>query len=201
MNRYKSLLAGVVAMAMMSAYVASPVSLATVVAGEKKEMTPEALRFQMKDLEGNDVDLAKYAGKVVVFVNVASKCGHTKQYAGLQALHEKYGEKGLAIVGVPCNQFGGQEPGSNKEIREFCSSAYKVEFDLLDKVDVNGDEACDLYKYLKKQDTTPASSGEVKWNFEKFVLDRNGKVIGRFGSKVLPESPELVALIESALAK
>lgn len=201
MSNYKTLLAGIVAMAMMSGYVCTPSMNSTVMADEKKSEVPPSLAFKMKDLEGNPVDLAKYKGKVVLFVNVASKCGYTKQYEGLQKLFSKYESKGLVVVGVPCNQFGAQESGTNKEIREFCDSTFKVKFDMLEKVEVNGDNACDLYKYLTAQPTSPVAAGKVKWNFEKFVLDREGKVIGRFGSAVTPENKDLVALIESALAK
>lgn len=201
MSNYKSLFAGIVAMAMMSGYVCTPCMNSPAMADEKKTDVPPSLAFQMKDLDGKPVDLAKYKGKVVLFVNVASKCGYTKQYEGLQKLFEKYESKGLVVVGVPCNQFGGQEAGSNKEIREFCTSKYQVTFDMLDKVEVNGDNACDLYKYLTTQQTAPLPAGKVKWNFEKFVVNRDGKVVGRFSSAVTPENDELVALIEKSLAK
>ena len=166
---------------------------------------PPALAFTMKSLGGESVDLSKYEGKVVLFVNVASKCGYTKQYTGLQKLHETYGEKGLVVVGVPCNQFGGQEPGSSEEIKSFCSSKYNVTFDLLEKVNVNDDsgksgKACDLYKYLTSVDTKPAGKGPVKWNFEKFLVDRKGNVVARFGSAATPESAEMTSAIEKALA-
>ena len=162
--------------------------------------TPKALSFKAKSLDGKDVELAKYAGKVVLFVNVASKCGFTKQYESLQNLHDKYSADGLAIVGVPCNQFGGQEPGTEKEIAQFCKENYGVEFDMLAKVDVKGDEQFGLYKHLDSLDLKPAGKGPVKWNFEKFLVDRNGKPISRFGSKISPDSKQFVAAIESALA-
>lgn len=162
---------------------------------------PKALNFKMKAIDGKEVSLKKYAGKVVVLVNVASDCGSTPQYKSLQALHEKYADKGLAIVGVPCNQFGKQEPGSNKEIQSFCTKNYGVEFDMLAKVDVNGSKQCDLYGYLSSVDTEPEGKGPVKWNFEKYVLDRTGKPIGRFGSSVEPDSREFVKLLEKELAK
>lgn len=201
MKNYKSLLAGIVAMAMVSGYV-SPNGLSrSAMADEKKTEVPKSLSFKMNTLEGESVDLGKYAGKVVVFVNVASKCGYTKQYAGLQKLYETYKDKGLVIVGVPCNQFGAQESGTNKEIRTFCTSNYGVDFDMLEKVDVKSGTACDLYKYLTAQETSPLGKGDVKWNFEKFVLDRKGNVAGRFASGVAPENKEFVAMIESALAK
>jgi glutathione peroxidase len=168
-------------------------------AEEKPKKTPAALDFRMKTLDGKDVDLEKYRGKVVLFVNVASKCGNTPQYEQLQSLHEKYADKGLAVVGVPCNQFGGQEPGSPKQIQEFCTQNYGVEFDLLQKVDVNGDNACELYKYLTKVETKPKGPGKVSWNFEKFLLDREGEVIGRFDPRTKPDSSEIVKLIELSL--
>lgn len=201
MKNYKSLLAGIVAMAMVSGYVSPNGINRIAMADEKKTEVPKSLAFRMNNLEDESVDLAKYAGKVVVFVNVASKCGYTKQYAGLEKLYKTYKDKGLVIVGVPCNQFGAQEAGTNKEIRTFCTSTYDVTFDMLAKVDVKTGTACDLYKYLTAQETTPLGKGDVKWNFEKFVLDRKGNVVGRFGSGVAPESKEFVSLIESALAK
>jgi glutathione peroxidase len=201
MKNYKSLLAGIVAMAMVSGYVSPNGINRIAMADEKKTEVPKSLSFKMNTLEDESVDLAKYAGKVVVFVNVASKCGYTKQYAGLEKLYKTYKDKGLVIVGVPCNQFGAQEAGTNKEIRTFCTSTYDVTFDMLAKVDVKSGTACDLYKYLTAQETTPLGKGDVKWNFEKFVLDRKGNVVGRFGSGVAPESKEFVSLIESALAK
>ena len=167
--------------------------------GTKQDKT--ALRFQMKSLEGEDVDLAKYAGKVVLVVNVASRCGYTPQYEQLQQLHEKYGEKGLAVLGFPCNQFLGQEPGTSEEIREFCTTNYGVTFDMFAKVDVKGDNACDFYRFLTSLDTQPKGAGNIGWNFEKFVLDRNGFVIARFGSGTKPNSAEMTSVIERELAK
>jgi len=201
MKNYKSLLAGIVAMAMVSGYVAPNGINRIAMADEKKTEVPKSLSFKMNTLEGESVDLGKYAGKVVVFVNVGSKCGYTKQYAGLEKLYKTHKDKGLVIVGVPCNQFGAQEAGTNKEIRTFCTSNYDVTFDMLGKVDVKSGSACDLYKYLTAQETSPLGKGDVKWNFEKFVLDRKGNIVGRFGSSVAPESKEFVSLIESALAK
>ena len=189
----KKLMAGIVAMALMSATFAE----------EAVKDAPPALAFSMKNIDGKSVDLSEYEGKVVLFVNVASRCGYTKQFTGLQQLHEKYAEKGLAVVGVPCNQFGAQEPGTNEEIKQFCSSKYSVTFDMLDKVNVNDDssgKACPLYGYLTGVDTKPAGKGKVKWNFEKFLLDRKGNVVGRFGSGVEPTSKELSEAIEKALA-
>ena len=165
------------------------------------QKTPAALNFTMKSIAGEDVKLSKYAGQVVVFVNVASKCGFTPQYKQLQELHSKYAAKGVAIVGIPCNQFKGQEPGSDKEILAFCKEKYAVDFDLMSKVDVNGDKQCDLYKHLNTIDVKPRGKGDVKWNFEKYILDRSGKPIARFPSKVKPDSKDFMAVINKALGE
>ena len=161
----------------------------------------DALKFKMKSLSGEDVDLSKYQGKVVMMVNVASQCGLTPQYEQLQSLHEKYGDKGLSILGFPCNQFGQQEPGSSEEIQRFCSENYGVKFDMFAKVDVNNDSACDLYKYLTSLDTKPEGAGKIGWNFEKFLIDRSGKVIARFSPRTEPESREVISAIEAALTQ
>lgn len=160
---------------------------------------PEVLNFKMKSLDGKEVDLSQYQGKVVLFVNVASQCGYTPQYKGLQALHDKYSAKGLAVVGVPCNQFGGQEPGSSEEIATFCSKNYGVKFDMLEKVDVKGGGQTPLYKYLTSAEKNPRFSGPIKWNFTKFLVGRDGAIIGRYEPKVAPESEELTKAIEAAL--
>ena len=160
-----------------------------------------ALKFNMESLDGEKVDLSKYQGKVVLIVNVASKCGLTPQYEQLQALHEKYADQGLAILGFPCNQFLGQEPGTAEQIEEFCRANYGVEFDMFAKVDVKGDKACDLYKMLTALDTKPTGAGEISWNFEKFVLDRNGFVVGRFGPRTKPDAPEVIEVIEAELKR
>jgi len=167
---------------------------------QSAQEVPAALNFTMKSIEGDDVSLSKYAGKVVVFVNVASKCGYTKQYKQLQELHANYADKGVAVVGVPCNQFGGQEPGTEADIVKFCEERFGVEFDLMSKVDVNGDSQTPLYKYLTSLDLSPRGEGAVKWNFEKVVLDKTGTPIARFGTKVSPDSDEFMSVIEKALA-
>jgi glutathione peroxidase len=167
-----------------------------------KDEAPKALAFKMKNLEGKEVKLSDYKGKVVLIVNVASKCGLTdSNYKGLQQLHEKYAEKGLAIVAFPCNQFGGQEPGSASDISTFCTDKYGVEFDLFSKVDVNGDKACDLYKHLTALDLKPTGKGKVSWNFEKFLLDRSGKPVARFQPRTKPTSEDVTTAIEELLAK
>jgi len=161
--------------------------------------TPAALNFTMKSIQGEDVSLSDYAGKVVVLVNVASKCGHTPQYEQLQKLHADHAEQGVAVVGVPCNQFKGQEPGTDKEILKFCQDEYGVEFDLLSKVDVNGDKQCDLYKHLNALDIEPKGKGDVKWNFEKYIIDRTGKPVARFGSKVQVDSEAFMTALKGAM--
>ena len=160
----------------------------------------KALSFSMKSLDGKDVDLKKYAGKVVLIVNVASECGLTPQYTELQAMYEKYKDKGLVVLGFPCNQFGAQEPGSSKAISEFCTKNYGVTFDMFEKVDVNKDGACELYKFLTAQDAPPKGKGPVAWNFEKFLLNRKGELVNRFAPPTKPDAPEIVAAVEKELA-
>jgi glutathione peroxidase len=158
--------------------------------------------YKMKNLGGKEVDLAQqYKGKVLLIVNVASKCGLTPQYKDLQALHEKYGAKGLCVVGFPCNQFGAQEPGSPDEIREFCTANYGVKFDLFGKIEVNGDGACELYKHLTALETQPKGAGKIGWNFEKFLVGRDGKVVARFEPRTKPTDPLVIQAIETELAK
>lgn len=158
-------------------------------------------KFTMKSIDGEDVSLDKYKGKAMLIVNVASRCGYTPQYKGLEALHEKYADKGLAVLGVPCNQFGKQEPGTEEEIKEFCSTKYGVTFDMFGKVDVNGADRCDLYAFLTSPEANPNTAGDVKWNFEKFLVSKDGEVVARFASKVKPDDPELVKAVEAELAK
>ncbi|KLU06375.1 Glutathione peroxidase family protein [Rhodopirellula islandica] len=157
------------------------------------------LAHEAQTIEGKEVDLHDFEGKVVLIVNVASKCGYTKQYAGLQSLYEAHKEDGLVILGFPCNQFGSQEPGTNADILEFCSARYNVTFPMMGKVDVNGDEASPLYKQLTSVEAKPAGKGPISWNFEKFLIGRDGQVIGRYKSKVAPSDDELVSAIKAAL--
>jgi glutathione peroxidase len=169
---------------------------------KKENAVPAALNFTMNSLNGKPVNLSKYHGKVVLMVNVASQCGYTPQYKQLQALHEKYKDKGLAILGFPANNFGEQEPGTESEIASFCEKNYGVKFDLFSKVSVKGDDICPLYKHLTT--TTELDEplrGEVKWNFEKFLIGRDGKVVNRFRSKIAPDSEDMVKAIDAELAK
>ena len=156
------------------------------------------LTGSMKKIDGSEVDLAQYDGKVVLIVNVASRCGYTRQYAGLQDLYAKYKDKGLVILGFPANDFGAQEPGTDAQIAEFCSSTYGVDFDMFSKITVKGKDAPALYKKLIAE-ADPA--GDVKWNFEKFLIGRDGAIVGRFSSGVAPDDGDLVSVIEAQLAK
>ena len=165
------------------------------------EKTPPLLKHEMKSLTGKKVDLGKYKGKVLLVVNVASQCGATPQYKPLEALHEKYNEKGLAVLGFPCNQFGNQEPDSDEVVADFCQKNYGVKFDMFSKVDVNGDKAADFYKQLTSKEAFPKDSGKVNWNFEKFLISKEGKVVGRFRTSVEPNAEEVVKAIEAELAK
>jgi glutathione peroxidase len=151
----------------------------------------------LKDIDGKDTSLKTFDGKVVLVVNVASKCGLTKQYTALQALYEKYKDKGFVIAGFPCNDFKGQEPGSTEEIKTFCSTKYKVSFPLFEKVKVLGEEKHALYEALTGE--KGAFPGDVKWNFGKFLLDKSGKPIARFEPKTVPDDTAVIAAIEAAL--
>jgi len=155
-----------------------------------------ALNFKMKDIQDKEVDLADYKGKVVLMVNVASKCGYTPQYDGLQKLHSQFKDQGFSVIGFPCNNFGAQEPGSHSEILSFCKENYGVTFPMMGKIDVKGDQQAPLYKYLT---THPDHGGDVRWNFEKFLVDKKGNVIGHYKSGVSPSDPKLKSAIEKAL--
>lgn len=163
--------------------------------------TKSVLDFKMKDIDGKDVKLNKYKGKVLLVVNTASKCGYTEQYAGLQSIYDKYNAKGFYVLGFPANNFGGQEPGTAEEIKEFCTTKYKVTFPMFAKVSVKGEDQDPLYKFLTQKETNPAFAGDITWNFNKFLVDRKGKIIARFTSKDAPESEKVVAAIEKELSK
>ena len=153
----------------------------------------------VKDMNGKDINLSSYKGKVLLIVNVASKCGFTPQYEGLEKIYKKYKDKGFEILGFPCNDFGHQEPGTNKEIKQFCSTKYNVTFKLFDKIKVLGNEKCKLYSVLTDNDVTGKS--DIGWNFEKFLIDRKGNIVARFRSKITPESKKLTSAIEKVLAE
>jgi glutathione peroxidase len=154
---------------------------------------------KINTLEGEPTDLSQYKGKALLMVNVASKCGLTPQYEGLEQLHEKYGTRGFEVLGFPCNQFMGQEPGTAEEIREFCDTNYHVQFPLFEKIDVNGDNQHPIFAELEQQADADGEAGDVKWNFEKFLVSPEGKVVGRFRPQVTPDDPALVEAIEAQL--
>ena len=151
----------------------------------------------LKDIDGKETSLKAYQGKVVLVVNVASHCGFTPQYKGLESVYEKYKDKGLVVLGFPCNQFGAQEPGTAEEIKQFCSSKYNVTFPLYSKIEVNGANRHPLYVALAGKDSP--FPGDIKWNFSKFLIGRDGKILKRFESPVSPESAEMTSAIEAAL--
>ncbi len=155
--------------------------------------------FTVKNIEGKDLSLATYKGKVLLILNVASKCGNTPQYDGLEKLYTKYKDKGLVVMGFAANNFGGQEPGSNSQIKEFCEATYHVDFPMFAKVSVKGKDIAPLFEYLTAQESKPLSKGDIAWNFEKFLVDRDGNLIGRFGNRVQPDDAALVGAIEAAL--
>src|SRR3954454_12312451 len=153
------------------------------------------LGFTLKDIKGNPVELSKYKGKVVLLVNVATYCGNTPQYKGLEELYEKHKDQGLVVIGVPANEFGKQEPGTNEEIEKFCTSKYNVSFPMMSKIVVKGEGIDPLYKYLTAVDTKPQKAGDITWNFEKFLIGRDGQVKARFAPKAKPDSKEVTQAV------
>lgn len=162
------------------------------------EASESIYAHKVKDIDGKEVDLAQFKGKTLLIVNTASQCGYTKQYDGLEALYRKYKGKGLVVMGFPSNDFGGQEPGSNEEIKQFCQTKFSVDFPMFAKGPVKGSEKQPLFSSLTQN---APEKGEIKWNFEKFVVSPQGQVVGRFESKVTPEDPKLLRVIEKNLPK
>ena len=180
--------------------VATPLAVVTA-AGPTNKAT-SVLDFHVKDIEGKDVDLASYKGKVLLIVNTASQCGLTPQYKGLEEVYEKYKKQGFEVLAFPANEFGKQEPGTNQQIKEFCSTQYQVSFPLFSKVVVNGKGIDPRFDYLTSETTNPKYAGVIKWNFNKFLVDRKGEVIARFDPNRDPHwSEPVVAAIEKALAE
>lgn len=179
-------------------------SCAAVVWGMEKSGRPDAptgvYEFTMQNIDGKPVDLAQFRGKVVLVVNVASKCGFTPQYEGLEKIYKKYRDQGFVILGFPANNFGGQEPGTDDQIKEFCTLNYGVTFPMFSKISVKGSDKHPLYQYLTSRETDPKFGGEITWNFNKFLIGRDGTILNRFDSKVTPESETIVQSIEQALA-
>lgn len=162
---------------------------------------PKALNFTLKNIDGKPVKLARYAGDVILVVNVASKCGYTPQYTDLQKVYDEYKKKGLIVLGFPSNDFGMQEPGTEADIKAFCTDNYKVTFPLFSKIAVKGEEQVPFYKFLTSKETNEKHAGEIKWNFEKFLINRKGEVVARFPSKVKPTDPEFVKVVEKLIAE
>ena len=156
--------------------------------------------FTLPAIDGQDAPLSQFKGKVLLLVNVASKCGYTPQYAGLESLYEKYKDQGLVVIGFPANNFGAQEPGTNAEIKTFCSRTYKVSFPMYAKISVKGEDKTPLYHYLTEE-ANSATNGEIGWNFTKFLIDRSGNVVARFESKIKPDDAGLVQAVEKALTQ
>ena len=165
-----------------------------------KDNPVSPLDFKLKTIDGKDMDLAQFKGKPVLLVNVASKCGLTPQYKALEALYEKYKDQGLVVVGIPANNFGKQEPGTEAEIKEFCTSKYNVTFPMTSKISVKGDDQHPLYKFLTQKETASDFAGDIEWNFAKFLVDRNGNVMARFSSRTTPDAPQVTGAIEKAIA-
>jgi glutathione peroxidase len=157
--------------------------------------------FTLKNIDGQEVKLDTYRGKVTMLVNTASKCGLTPQYEGLQTIYDRYKDKGFTVLGFPANNFMGQEPGTEKEIKEFCTLNYKVSFPMFSKISVKGEDQHPLYTFLTHKDTNPGFEGDITWNFEKFLADKNGKIVARFSPKTKPDDPEVIKAIEAELAK
>ena len=155
--------------------------------------------FTLKDIDHKEVNLGQYRGKVVLVVNVASRCGFTPQYEGLQKAYANYKDRGFVILGFPANNFMSQEPGTDEEIKTFCSTKYNVTFPIFSKISVKGDDIHPLYKFLTSKETNPEFAGDIKWNFSKFLLDKNGKIVARFEPRVTPESDTMIQAIENAL--
>ena len=156
--------------------------------------------FTLNSIDGQPAPLAAYKGKVVLLVNVASRCGFTPQYTALESIYEKYKDRGFVIVGIPANNFGGQEPGTNAEIKTFCASKYNVTFPMMAKVSVKGEDTTPLYQFLTDKTAHPETGGEIKWNFTKFLVGPDGRVITRFEPEVTPDAPQVTSAIEKALS-
>ncbi len=155
--------------------------------------------YKLTSIDMESVPLSQFKGKAVMLVNVASRCGYTPQYAGLEALYRKYKDQGFVIIGIPANNFGQQEPGTNSEIKVFCKRKYDVTFPMMSKVSVGGNDKTPLYEYLTDKNANPATGGEIQWNFTKFLVSRDGKIIARFEPDVTPENPALITAVENAL--
>jgi glutathione peroxidase len=171
------------------------------VASKQPDQAKSVLDFKMKDIDGKEVDLSQYKGKVLLIVNVASKCGNTPQYKTLEALYRKHKDDGLVILGFPANDFRGQEPGSDQDIKAFCTEKYDVTFPMFSKISVKGDAKHPLYQFLTTKQSDPRLNGEIDWNFAKFLVNRDGQVVSRFTARTKPDAAEVTKAIEAELAR
>ena len=200
-ERHSLMLNRKTALVLAGAFVLSgALALGTRSQAEEKKVAP-ALDFTMKDIDGKDVKLSKYQGKVLLVTNVASKCGNTKQYASMEQMYQKYKGQGLEILAFPANEFGKQEPGTDKEIKEFCTAKYNVSFPMFSKIVVKGEGQHPFYKHLTSKETDPKFGGDIEWNFDKFLINRKGEIIGRFKHNMDPMQPAVVTAVEAALAE
>ena len=189
-------------LALVALFLAAPLTLAEdKVESKKADSAKSVLDFKMKDIDGKEVDLAQYKGKVLLLVNVASKCGNTPQYKTLEELYRKHKDQGLVVLGFPANDFRGQEPGTDEEIKAFCTDKYDVTFPMFSKISVKGDGKHPLYQYLTTKQSDPKLNGEIDWNFAKFLVDREGKVVSRFTARTKPDAAEVTKAVEAELAK
>jgi len=179
--------------------VAVVVLSAAVMVGAEETKMKSIYDFTLKDIDGKPVKLEQFRGKAALLVNVASQCGYTPQYTGLQALYAKYKDQGLVVLGFPANNFGAQEPGNDADIKTFCTSKYDVTFPMFSKISVKGDDQHPLYQFLTNKETDPQFAGDIAWNFNKFLVDRKGNIVARFESKDAPESDQVVQAVEQAL--
>ena len=184
----------------MAAIALAAFGIASGVSAEDEEGTVQVTKYTMKDIDGREVDLGRYQGKVLLLVNVASKCGLTPQYTQLVQIHQKYRDLGFEVLGFPANNFMGQEPGTNEEIKTFCSTRFGVEFPIFSKISVKGDDIDPLYAELTSTEANGELGGEIKWNFTKFLVGKDGRVIDRFEPQVKPDAPEVTRAIEAAIA-
>ena len=189
MNRHMAVISSLLIAAMAG-------GLAT---GAEEQKMKSVYDFAMKDIDGKDVKLHQFHGKVALIVNVASQCGYTPQYAGLQAVYQKYKDKGLVVLGFPANNFGAQEPGADAEIKSFCTSKYNVTFPMFSKISVKGADKHPFYQFLTAKESDPQFAGEITWNFNKFLVGKDGKILARFDSKDAPDSEKVTQAIEQAL--
>ena len=197
---FRTIIAAAAVLAFVGSFMAKGAPITVVKEPTKEAAVNSPLDLTVQDINGKQTDLKQFKGKVVLIVNVASRCGNTPQYKGLEAMYKKYADKGLVVIGFPANDFGKQEPGSNEEIKQFCTSKYDVTFPMMAKISTKDPEKAPIYKFLTEKPTAGDFAGDVEWNFTKFLIDRNGNLIARFGNKVKPEEKQVNAEVEKALA-